>query len=104
MVASRRLWVGLAQLGHGAVVAHEEGAAHLGIALVLTALGDVAFVDALVVVEQYGRDIESVGTGHTVLAVVAGNGGILGNELGGIVEKLVLLLGEGLQGRVAGEL
>ena len=90
--------VGLAQLGYGAVVAHEEGATHLGITFVLAALGDVAFVDTLVVVEQDGRDIEAIGTGHTVLTVVAGDGGVLGDELGRIVEKLVLLLGEGLQG------
>ena len=79
--------VGLAELGHGAVITHEEGTTHVGIALVLTALGDVALVDTLVVVEQYGGYIESVGTRHAILAFDAWNGGEFGNQAGHFVQK-----------------
>ena len=84
--------VGLPELGHSTVVAHQEGAASLPIVGVLAAFGHIALVDALVVVEQDGRNINAVGAGHAILAVVAGNRGVLLDQLGRVEEELPLLV------------
>jgi len=66
----------LAKLRYAAVIADEEGAACFAIVLVLTAFRHIALVDASVVMQQYGGDVQTVGTRHAVFAVVARNGGI----------------------------
>ena len=61
-------------------------------------LRHVAFVHALVIMQQYARDVDAVGARHAVLAIVAWNGGILEHQFGGIQQELVLFLSERHQG------
>ena len=69
--------VGLAETGNTAVIAYQEGAACLAVILVLAVLRHVALVDAAVVVQQDGWNIQPIGARHTVFAVVARHGGVL---------------------------
>lgn len=95
--------VGLAETGNTAVIAYQEGAACLAVILVLAVLRHVALVDAAVVVQQDGWNIQSIGARHTVFAVVARHGGVLQHSLGGIFQQGKLLFrtwnkrGEGTQ-------
>ena len=99
--------VGLAETGNTAVIAYQEGAACLAVILVLAVLRHVALVDAAVVVQQDGWNIQSIGARHTVFAVVARHGGVLQHSLGGIFQQGKLLFrtwnkrGEGTQGCLA---
>ena len=78
--------VGLAETGNTAVIAYQEGAACLAVILVLAVLRHVALVDAAVVVQQDGWNIQPIGARHTVFAVVARHGGVLQHSLGGIFQ------------------
>ena len=90
--------VGLADGRDGPVVAHEIGPAQLAVILLLGALGDLALVDAFVVVLEYSRNIDSVGARHTVLAVVAVDGREAGHYAGDLgAEELFLLVGQVLE-------
>ena len=84
--------VGLSQLGYRAVVSYEEGAACFAVVGVLRGERHPAFVDALVEVYEYAGNVEPVGARHTVFAVVAGDGGVAQQLLGGGVEEVHVLL------------
>ncbi len=56
----------LPQPWHGAVVTHQECAARLCVVLVLHAGRHVAFVDAAVVVQQDGWNVNAVGAWHAI--------------------------------------
>ena len=86
--------VGLAQLGHTTVITHQEGTASLAVVLVLTAFWHIAFVHALVVVQQDGRNVYAIGARHAILAIVARNCGILLYEFGGIEQELRLIVSQ----------
>ena len=73
LVASGAM-AGLTKFRSAAVIADEEGPAGFAVVLVLTAFGDIALIDASVVVQQNGRDVQSVGARHAIFAVVAWNG------------------------------
>ena len=90
----------LAQTRHAAVVSYEEGAALASILRVLKMSRHVALLDALVVVGEDGRYVDAVGAGHAVVALVARNGLEVVDVLRYLHEEPVLLLGDGLQGRV----
>jgi hypothetical protein len=95
-LATTYAMVGLTQLLHISVVTHKECTTGLAIVFVLTALGYIAFVDTLVVVQQYGWDVKTIGTWHTILAIVAWDGGILLYKLGRIKEVFHLFLAQWL--------
>ena len=78
--------VGLTKAWHTVVVAEEETAPCLAILGVSAVAGHIALVDAAVVVQQDGWNIQSIGARHTVFAVVARHGGVLQHSLGGIFQ------------------
>ena len=49
----------LTQTGDGAVIAYEESPARLAVFVAVVSLGDIALIDTLVVVQEYGRDVQS---------------------------------------------
>ena len=87
----------LSQARHAAVVANKKFAAQLGIVLA-AGHGQASLVLAFVVVNKYGRDVDAVGTWHTVFAVITGDG-LKSHYLLCYVgmEKLHLLFVKGLQ-------
>ena len=85
---------GLAQFGYAAVVADKECPAGFAVVAVLPAGGEVAFIDAFVVMQQYCGDVDAVGAGHAVLAVVAGDSGILVYLACCIFEECLVLIGQ----------
>ena len=54
----------LAELRYAAVITDEEGAAGFAIVLIPAAFGYIALVDAAVVMQQNGGNVQSVGTRH----------------------------------------
>ena len=76
----------LAETGDTTVIAYQESTACLAVILVLVALRYVALVDAAVVVQQDGWNIQPIGARHAVFAVVARHGGVLQHSLGGIFQ------------------
>ena len=66
--------IGLSQLGNAVVITHEEGLAGALVVAVFLVAHKVPFFDALVVMHKDGRDIDAVRAGHTILAVVTGDG------------------------------
>ena len=61
----------LAELRYATVITDEEGAAGFAIVLIPAAFGYIALVDAAVVMQQNGGNVQSVGTRHAIFAVVA---------------------------------
>ena len=61
----------LAELRYATVITDEEGAAGFAIVLIPATFGYIALVDAAVVMQQNGGNVQSVGTRHAILAVVA---------------------------------
>ena len=43
---------------------------------------------------QHGRDVYAIRTGHAVLAVVARDGGVLIHQVGRLLQKLKILVGQ----------
>ena len=93
----------LTQLGYAPVVSHEIGAAGLAVLRVGGGLGDVALIEAFVVMQQYRWDVQTVGARHAVLAVVAGDGVELHHPRGGILQELELLVRQGIEGTIGPE-
>ena len=85
--------IGLAKGRYGPVVADQVCAAQLAVVLLFDALRHVALVDALVVMLEYSRNVDPVGTWHAVLAVVAVDGRIIGHDAGKLCSQELLLLG-----------
>ena len=90
--------VGLTEGRDGLVVLVEERAAQLGVLRVLAVGRQGHLGDTPVVVGEDGGDVDAVGTGHAVLAVVAGDERVLLDELGSLEEEVTLLVGEGYEG------
>ena len=95
--------VGLAQAGHAAVVAHQEGPPGLAVVLVLRTLGHVSLVDAAVVVQQHARYVYAIGAGHAVLTVVAGYDGVTQVEFRYLLQEGVVFLRQWLQRGVSAQ-
>ena len=81
----------LAQAGHAAVESYQIFAAQAVVVLVLDVIGQASLVLALVVVYEYSRYVNAVGTGHAILAVVARNGLHVYNLSGDIVQEFALV-------------
>lgn len=86
--------VGLPQARHRTVVPHQKGAPCLPVGAVARRRGHPSFVDALVEVEQNARDVEPVGAGHAVLAVVARNGRVAQQCLRRLFEEFAVGVGQ----------
>ena len=86
--------VGLPQLRHRTIVAYQIGAPHLFISLVLAALWHIALVDALVIMQQYSRNVDSVGARHAILAVVARNRRVFQHQLRRLFQIVIILLSQ----------
>ena len=71
--AAIRAMVGLAELGHGTVVANEEGTAKLPIVGLHGADGHAVFVDTFVEVQEDAGDVDAIRTRHAILAIIARN-------------------------------
>ena len=65
---------GLAKFRYTPVVSHEVCPAGFSVFRILARSRDVAFVEAFVVVQQDGRNVEAVRTRHAVFAVIARDG------------------------------
>ena len=63
--------VRLAQFRDTPVIAYQIGPTCLAVIFIQHTLRDIAFVQAFVVMEQDGRNIETIRTRHTIFAVVA---------------------------------
>ena len=61
----------LSQLWNSAIVAYQVGPSGFTVAVVSAACYDVSIVDAFVIVQQNGRDVDAVWTWHAVFTVVA---------------------------------
>ncbi len=103
-MAATDAMAGLAKLGNGAVVADEEGPTAtpvLGIALALLRIalyvGQVAVLNTFIIMREDGRDVQPVGAGHTVVALVAGNGIEVIDVLGYLHEEGILFFRDGFQ-------
>jgi hypothetical protein len=67
---------GLPQFGHSAVIAHKESTTGLAVVLCLLILRHISLVYTFIVMYKDGRNINAIRARHTVLTVVAGNGGV----------------------------
>lgn len=103
---------GLAFPRDGAVVAEEEylPVASVGFSGVSTGgVGisfhrEVTFVNALVVVEEVGWDVDAVGAWHAVFAIVAGDGVEAHHLFCDVVEEDEVIVGERLEGGIRREI
>ena len=89
---------GLANGRNGSVVTDKVGSAEFAVILLLCALCDLTFIDALVVMLEYSRNVNPVRARHAVLAVVAVDGRETGHDAGDLrAEELLLLVGQVLE-------
>ena len=93
----------LTQPGYAPVVSHEIGAAGLAVLRVGGGLGDVALIEAFVVMQQYRGKVQTVRARHAVLAVVAGDSIELHHPRGGVLQELELLVRQGIEGTIGPE-
>ena len=93
----------LTQPGYAPVVSHEIGAAGLAVLRVSGGLGDVALIEAFVVMQQYRGNVQTVRAWHAVLAVVAGDSIELHHPRGGVLQELELLVRQGIEGTTGPE-
>ncbi len=63
----------------------------------------MVFIDTFVVMKEIGRNVDPVGARHTIIAVVAGDGGMLHHYVGSLMQEIELFVGECLQRRVSVE-
>lgn len=70
----------LTEARHAAVIANQEGTPCLLIVLCLLAFWNIALVDTFIIVYENAWDVEAIGAGHTVFAVIAVDGGIALDE------------------------
>ena len=94
--------VGLSEFWYLSVVAYKEGFAGLSVSLLVGiggfGLDKVAFVYATVVVCKDGRNIQTIGTRHAVLAARAGDKRVVGVDVTNTDEHLLFFLIEWLVG------
>ena len=82
----------LTKLRHTTIIAHEEGLTSLTIVSVLLTFRQVTLIHTPVVVRQDARDIQSVRTRHTIVALVTRHRRILLHQVSRNKEKLLLLI------------
>lgn len=92
--------VGLAKFRNAAVVAYQVGTAGFAILLVLRVFDYVSFIEAFVVMQEDGRDIDAVRAGHAIFAVVAGDGVVLHHHGSGILQEAEIIFGQYVQGSI----
>lgn len=81
----------LSQLRDGPVVAYQIGPACLAVIFRFRPVGNFTLVDALVVVQQYCRNVDSVWAWHAVFAVIAWDGRVLEHKFGSFFKKCQLI-------------
>ena len=91
---------GLTQLGHAPVITDQVGTPGLAVVLVARALGDVALVHALIVVQQDRGNVDAIRAGHAILAIVARDGRVGHHQLGRLLEKRQLVVAQRHEGRI----
>ena len=89
--------VRLTKTRHTAVVTHKEGTPGFPIVLVLRRSWYITLVDALVVVGEDTRNVQSVRTRHTILARRTGNRGVFQHGLRRIFKQSKLLVRTGIE-------
>ena len=91
----------LTQAGNGTVVAYQVVTTQRVVFVIQLHTRQRAFVLALVVVDEDGRDVDAVRAWHTVFTVVAGNVLQTYDALGNLTLQVILfLLAQGLQGTI----
>ena len=93
----------LTQAGHTAVVAHEKGTAGFPVVVIPLVAGHVPFVDTFIIMQQDAGDVQPVGAGHAIVAVVAGDSLVLHHQVGGLLQEGELFVRQGLQGRIGAQ-
>ena len=102
LVASDAM-AGLAELRHAAVVTDKESAASAAVVLVLTVTGHIPLVDTFVVMQQDGGYVYPVWAGHTILAVVAGDGLVLHHQGCRLLQEGKFVIRQRMQGRIGAQ-
>ena len=82
----------LTEFRNGSVVAYKICTTGLSVVLRFLALGYVAFIDAFVVVQEDGRDVDAVWARHAVFAVVAWNCRIFHHKIRCLFKEIKLVL------------
>lgn len=96
--------VGLTESWNGSVVADKIFLAKTTVFSILLVLRHGSLVDHFVEVDEDGRDIEAVRARHTVFTVVAGNGWVLLDDLGGLLKIDHLLLAQRFERAMGSEI
>lgn len=94
----------LAELRYATVITDEEGAASFAIVLIPAAFGYIALVDAAVVMQQNGGNVQSVGTRHAIFAVVARDDRIGKHYLRRIFQQSQFFFRARVEGRIGAEI
>ena len=94
----------LAELRYATVITDEEGAAGFAIVLIPATFGYIALVDAAVVMQQNGGNVQSVGTRHAILAVVARDDRIGKHYLRRIFQQSQLFFRARVEGGIGAEI
>src|SRR5574344_441211 len=93
----------LAQTRNIAVVTDKESSAFASIIRVFAAVGNVAFVDAFVILHKYGWNIDTVRAWHTVIAGVARYGRIFHHLLRRLFQKAFFMFRARMQRRISAD-
>ena len=88
---------GLAEFRNAPVVTHQERAACFPVIGVLLAGSNVPFVQAFVVMQKDGWNVDTVRAGHAILAIVARDGIELHHQSGCFLEEGELFIRQGLE-------
>ena len=86
--------VGLAEFRHTAVVTYQIGTTGFAVLLVLRIIYDISFVQAFVVMQKNSRNIDAIRTGHTIFAIVAGNGIELHHHGSCLLQEAEIIFGQ----------
>lgn len=93
----------LTQTRNAAVITNEEGTACFFVLRVTHFVAVVIFVDTFVVVLEDARDIDSIRTGHAILAVGAGNERIVDEDLSHVIKHIEFLVGTRIERTISAE-
>ena len=90
--------VGLAEFGHAAVVADEEGSAPAPILRVAHALlgigfnmGEISLLDTFIIMREDSRNVDAIRAGHTIVAFITGDGVQIVDVVGNAHQECVFL-------------
>lgn len=83
--------VSLAQPGNTSVIPDQKSTARLTIIFSLTTLRHMALIHTFVIMQQYGRNIDTIRTRHAILTVIARNGRKLHHQISRIIQELHFL-------------